>query len=124
VDWLIKIEIYTLFLVCQNKMDYTFDYSPIRRSERLMQIRARVITKPILSGGLCQDKFAIIQKRTGNTIKRGSASLDIETNRFIYGSHRKKCYGCSPSQKPLIGRRKKLRESSKYIIDESIYDDY
>jgi hypothetical protein len=105
-------------------MDDNFDYVPIRRSDRLMTIRARVITKQTLPFAHTPDKFATIQKRTGNTVKKGSVSINTHTQKFVCGSHSKKCYACSPSQKPLIGRRQKLREVSKHIIDETIYNDF
>lgn len=98
-------------------MDDNFDYMPIRRSDRLMTIRARVISKQFTH---TPDKFATIQKRTGNTVKKGSVSINTDTNKFVCGSHSKKCYACSPSQKPLLGRRQKLHESSKHIVNETI----
>lgn len=101
-------------------MDDNFDYVPARRSDRLITIKARMITKSILPGDLRPDKFATIQKRTGNTVKKGSVILDTTTQRNVCGSHSKKCYACSPSQKPLIGRRQKLHESSKRIVNETI----
>jgi hypothetical protein len=98
-------------------MDDNFDYSPIRRSDRLMTIRARVINKQFAH---MPDKFATIQKRTANTVKKGSVSINTDTHKFVCGSHSKKCYACSPSQKPLLGRRKNLHEVSKHIVKETI----
>jgi hypothetical protein len=99
------------------KMDDNFDYGPIRRSERLMTIRAREVSKK-LGQALFKDTRVTIHKQTGNTVKRNSVTVNKDTHKLVYGSHSKKCFACSPSQKPLIGRRKRLQESSKNIINE------
>ena len=98
-------------------MEDNFDYGPIRRSERLVTIRATEVSKKV-GLGVMKDTRVTIHKQTGSTVKRNSVTVNKDTHKLVYGSHSKKCFACSPAQKPLIGRRKRLQESSKTIINE------
>jgi len=109
-------------------MDDNFDYSPIRRSERLMTIRARVIDdkKDKLPGAIFNNNFTNIQKMTatGNTVKKGFAYLSSDTGRFVCGSHKKNCQCRNSIKMDTLKRRQNQQESSKCIINDAMFNYY
>jgi len=101
-------------------MDMYYDNQPISWNKPLMRVKARLNTGENSVNNFNDiNKFITIHKFTGNTIKNRFTSFDPKTGKVCYGSHRHKCWSCSPQVKRV---QKDVTNFKRYTVRGEIKD--
>ena len=101
-------------------MDMYYDNQPISWNKPLMRVRARIDTgKQVVNNFSDFNKFVTIQKFTSNTIKNRFTSFNPTTGKICYGSHKHRCWSCSPQVKTV---QKEATNFKRYTVGCEIKD--
>lgn len=87
------------------------EFEPISWNKPLMRVKARIETGKDFVNNF--NKFITLQKFTGNTIKKTFTSFNTKTGKVCYGSHKHKCWSCSPQVKQV---QKDLTQFKRYAV--------
>jgi len=98
-------------------MDMYYENEPISWNKPLMRVKARLNTGKDFVNNF--NKYITIHKFTGNTIKNRFTSFNPISGKVCYGSHRHKCWSCSPQEKQV---QKDVTNFKRYTVRGEIKD--
>ena len=98
-------------------MDMYYENEPISWNKPLMRVKARLNTGEDFVNNF--NKYVTISKFTGNTIKKRFTSFNPNSGKVCYGSHRHKCWSCSPQVKQV---QKDVTNFKRYTVGGEIKD--
>ena len=94
-----------------------YDNQPISWNKPMMLVKARIDTGKDFVNNF--NKFVTIRKFTGNTLKNRFTSFNPNSGKVCYGSHRHKCWSCSPQVKQV---QKDTTNFKRYTVRGEIKD--